>query len=84
METSLRLSDNREDYPDRLQQIWKTGQYLRTLLDLYSSKAVHVIKQVLSEAGILESPTCTVQAEEVGEKVRSVIEEMKNFGDYPK
>jgi len=80
-ETSLGLSDTREDYPDRLQQIWTTGQYLRTLRDLYSSQTVQVIKQVLSEAGIIESPTCTVQAEDVREKVRSVIEEMKKFGD---
>ena len=66
-----------------MQQIWKTGQYLQTLLDLYSSQAVQVIKQVLSEAGIIESPTCFVQTEEVGEKVKSIIEEMKHFGDYP-
>jgi dihydrodipicolinate synthase/N-acetylneuraminate lyase len=80
---SLGLSDTREDYPDRLQQIWKAGQYLRTLLDLYSPQAVQVIKQVLSEAGIIESPACTAHAEDLGEKVRSIIEEMKNFGDYP-
>jgi dihydrodipicolinate synthase/N-acetylneuraminate lyase len=83
-EASLGLSDTREDYPDRLQQIWTTGQYLRTLLDLYSSQTVQVIKQVLSEAGIIESPTCTVQVGDVGERVRSVIEEMKKFGDYTK
>jgi dihydrodipicolinate synthase/N-acetylneuraminate lyase len=83
-ETSLGLSDNREDYPDRLQQIWKTGQYLQTLLDLYTSQAVQVIKQVLSEAGIIESPTCLVQTKEMGAKVKSIIVEMKNFGDYPK
>jgi dihydrodipicolinate synthase/N-acetylneuraminate lyase len=83
-EASLGLSDTREDYPDRLQQIWKTGQYLRTLLDLYRSQPVQVIKQVLSDAGIIESPRCTVQAEEVGEKVRSIIEEMTKFRDYTK
>jgi dihydrodipicolinate synthase/N-acetylneuraminate lyase len=81
---SLGLSDTREDYPDRLQQIWTTGQYLRTLLDLYGSQSVQVIKHVLSEAGIIESPKCTVQAKDVGEEVRSVIQEMKNFGDYMK
>jgi hypothetical protein len=43
---------------------------------------VQVIKQVLAEAGIIGSPTCTVQGVEVGEKVRSIIEEMKKFGDY--
>jgi dihydrodipicolinate synthase/N-acetylneuraminate lyase len=78
---SLGLSDAREDYPDRLQQIWKTGQYLRTLLDFYSSHSAQIIKQVLSDAGIIESPKCTVQSEEVGEKVRSIIEEMRRYGD---
>jgi dihydrodipicolinate synthase/N-acetylneuraminate lyase len=82
-EASLGLSDAREDYPDRLQQIWKTGQYLRTLLDLYSSQAVQVIKQVLSEAGIIESPTCFVEHRDAGQKVASIIEEMEDFGDYP-
>jgi dihydrodipicolinate synthase/N-acetylneuraminate lyase len=83
-EASLGLNENREDYPDRLQQIWKTGRHLQTLLDLYTSQAVQVIKRVLSEAGIIENPTCTVHAEDVEEKVRSIIEEMKNFGDYTK
>jgi len=83
-EASLGLSDNREDYPDRLQQIWKTGQHLQTLLDLYSSQAVQIIKQVLSESGIIESSTCFLEAGEVGEKVTSMIEEMKNYGDYVK
>jgi dihydrodipicolinate synthase/N-acetylneuraminate lyase len=79
---SLGLGDTREDYPDRLRQIWEAGRYLRMLLDLYSPRAVQVIKGVLSEAGIIESPKCTVQTENAGEKVRSLIEEMKNFGDY--
>jgi len=81
-EASLNLGDTREDYPDRLQQVWKAGRYLRALLDLYSPQAVPVIKETLSQAGIIESPKCTVQAENVQEKVRSLIEEMKTFGDY--
>ena len=81
-EASLSLGDTREDYPDRLRQVWKAGQYLRMLLDLYSPQAVQVIKETLSQAGIIESPKCMVPAENVEEKVRSLIEEMKNFGDY--
>ncbi|MGE5842745.1 MAG: dihydrodipicolinate synthase family protein, partial [Deltaproteobacteria bacterium] len=81
---SLGLNDTGEDYPDRLQQIWKTGRYLRTLLDLYSSQAVQVIKRALSEAGILESPWSTVPDEDVGKKTSAVIEEMKRFGEYVK
>jgi dihydrodipicolinate synthase/N-acetylneuraminate lyase len=80
---SLGLGDPRGDYPDRLQQIWEAGGYLRVLLDLYSPHAVQVIKEVLSQAGIIESPKCTVQAEDVGEKVRAIIAEMKSFGHYP-
>jgi dihydrodipicolinate synthase/N-acetylneuraminate lyase len=80
-EASLGLSDTRGDYPDRLQQIWKTGQYLRRLLDLYSSQAVQVIKQVLSELGIIESPTCFVEDRDVQREVMSVLEAMKNFGE---
>jgi dihydrodipicolinate synthase/N-acetylneuraminate lyase len=80
-EASLGLSDTRGDYPDRLQQIWKTGQYLRRVLDLYSSQAVQVIKQVLSELGIIESPTCFVEDRDVQREVMSVLEAMKNFGE---
>lgn len=83
-DASLNLRGSREDYPDRLEQIWKTGQYLQRLMDLYRSSAVQIIKRVLAEAGILESPTCLMKPAEVGEKVRSIIEEMKNFGDHVK
>jgi dihydrodipicolinate synthase/N-acetylneuraminate lyase len=82
-EASLGLSDARGDYPDRLQQIWKTGRYLRTLLDLYSSQSVQIIKQVLSESGIIESPTCFEEVQDVGQEMMSVVEAMKTFGDYP-
>jgi|GEM_PF-169185 len=81
---SLGLSDTREDYPDRLQQIWKTGQYLRTLLDLYRSQSVPVIKGVLAQEGILESSKCTTRAEEVKEKVSAVIKEMTDYGEEVK
>ena len=83
-EASLALLDKREDYPDRLQQIWKTGRHLQTLLDLYGSQAVQVIKQVLAEAGTIESPTCFVETGEVRERVKSIIKEMHHFGDYPR
>ena len=81
-EASLGFTENKEGYPDRLKQIWETGRYLQALLDLYSSQTVPVIKRVLWDAGILESPTCFVEAGDVEEKVRSIIEEMKTFGEY--
>lgn len=83
-DASLRLRGGHEDYPDRLEQIWKTGQYLQRLMDLYGSAAVQVIKQVLAEAGIIESPTCFMKPAKVGDKVKSILEEMKRFGDYVK
>ena len=82
-DASLSLRGSREDYPDRLEQLWKTGHYLQRLMDSYRSAAVQVIKQVLFEAGIIESPTSFMKPAEVGKRVKSIIEEMKGFGEYP-
>jgi len=82
-DASLSLTGSRENYPDRLQQVWKTGQYLQRLMGFYRSSAVQVVKRVLEETGIIDSPTCFMKPEEVGDKVNSILEEMKRFGDYP-
>ncbi|MGD9034193.1 MAG: dihydrodipicolinate synthase family protein, partial [Desulfobacteraceae bacterium] len=54
--SSLNLSGERKDYPDSLQQIWNQGEYLRSLLEIYQNSSASLIKQVLSDKGILESP----------------------------
>jgi dihydrodipicolinate synthase/N-acetylneuraminate lyase len=81
--SSLNLSGERKDYPDSLQQIWNQGEYLRSLLEIYQNSSAHLIKQVLSDKGILESPTSTVMEESTEEKTKRLEALMERYGDYP-
>jgi dihydrodipicolinate synthase/N-acetylneuraminate lyase len=81
--SSLNLSGNHKEYPDHLQQIWEMGSYLRELKDLYHGFSVPLVKQILSDMGIIEGPTCTFDAEDMGEKTETIKELMERFGDYP-
>ncbi|MGD9038224.1 MAG: dihydrodipicolinate synthase family protein [Desulfobacteraceae bacterium] len=81
--SSLNLSGEREEYPDSLQQIWNQGEYLRSLLEIYQNSSAHLIKQVLSDKGILESPTSTVMEESTEEKAKGLKALMERYGDYP-
>lgn len=81
--SSLHLSGNHKEYPDHLQQIWEMGSYLRDLKDLYHGISVPLVKQILSDMGIIEGPTCTFDAEDTGGKTETIKELMERFGDYP-
>jgi dihydrodipicolinate synthase/N-acetylneuraminate lyase len=81
--SSLNLSGERKDYPDSLQQIWNQGEYLRSLLEIYQNSSAHLIKQVLSDKGILESPTSTVMEESAEEEAKRLEALMEGYGDYP-
>jgi dihydrodipicolinate synthase/N-acetylneuraminate lyase len=82
--SSLGLDGNGNEYPDRLQQIWEWGSYLQALKDLYKGAAVPLVKQVLSDMGIIDSPACSHKTEEdIGEKVGRLKTLMKQHGDYP-
>jgi dihydrodipicolinate synthase/N-acetylneuraminate lyase len=81
--SSLNLSGERKDYPDSLQQIWNQGEYLRSLLEIYQNSSASLIKQVLSDKGILESPTATVMEENTEEKAKRLAALMERYGDYP-
>jgi dihydrodipicolinate synthase/N-acetylneuraminate lyase len=82
VEASLNMANGREDYPDRLQQLWETGSYLKNLLENYRPFPAAIIKGALSEMGIIESPRCTTGAKERREDARAVANEMKNRGDW--
>jgi dihydrodipicolinate synthase/N-acetylneuraminate lyase len=77
--SSLNLSGERKDYPDSLQQIWNQGEYLRSLLEIYQNSSAHLIKQVLSDKGILESPTSTVMEEGTEEKTKRLEALMERY-----
>lgn len=81
--SSLSLSGNHKEYPDQLQQIWEMGAYLRDLKDMYHGIAVPLVKQILFNMGIIESPTCTFDVEDMGGKPEAMKDLMERFGDYP-
>jgi dihydrodipicolinate synthase/N-acetylneuraminate lyase len=54
---ALHLDAGPQEYPDH-QQVWKWGTFLHQLKETYASHAAGVIKGVLWDMGILETPTC--------------------------
>jgi dihydrodipicolinate synthase/N-acetylneuraminate lyase len=81
VDASLNTANGQEDYPDRLQQLWETGAYLQNLLEIYRPFPAPISRTLFQRWAIIESPMCTSQGGNRGEKVRSIIEEMKNYGE---
>ena len=82
--SSLGMDVNTDGYPDQTQQIWEWGSYIQGLKDLYEGAAVPLIKQVLSDMGIIDSPACSREIEvDIGERVGLLKSLMKQHGDYP-
>lgn len=83
IQSSLDLSAHKKDYPDHLQQIWELGDYLRDMRDLYLQAPVPILKEILSDMGIIETPACTFKVEDTKEPKSRLKELMTRFGDYP-
>ena len=81
-ESSLHLTGDKKGYPSYLQQVWALGQYLRDLKDIYQQMPVAIIKGILSDMGIIESPVCTFPTEDLEEPKRQIKELMNRYGDY--
>ena len=81
--SSLNLNGIQQSYPDHLQQIWDLGWYLHDLREVYQESPVFLIKQVLSERGVIEAAPCTVEGEESGEQLDRLKSLMERHGDYP-
>ena len=82
-ESSIMTAGDRKNSPDYLQQLWEVGIYLRNLKDIYETMPVVIIKEVLYDMGIIETPACTVQSQDVAESKRHIRELMTHYGDYP-
>lgn len=82
-QSSLQLTGDKRSYPDYLRQVWELGVYLRNLKDLYQQMPVAVIKEILSDMGVIESSTCTFPTENWEEPERRIKELMARYGDYP-
>lgn len=81
--SSLNWSGDQKDYPDYLKQIWEVGGYLSNLKDIYDDFSVPLMKAVLSDMGVIESPTSIFRAEDMEERVKRLKELMGQYGDYP-
>lgn len=82
-DSSLGLTGEQENYPDHLQQIWDLGMYLRDLRDIYQQMPMALIKEALSDMGIIETPTSTFPIENVEMQKGRLKELMARHGDYP-
>jgi dihydrodipicolinate synthase/N-acetylneuraminate lyase len=81
--SSLQMTGDQNNYPDYLQQVWETGGYLRRLKNTYGRVPVGIVKGVLSDMGVIETPTCTFQAGPMRELQGQVKEIVRHLGDYP-
>lgn len=83
IQSSLDLSAHKKNYPDHLQQIWELGDYLRDMRDIYLQAPAPILKEILSDMGIIETPVCTFKVEDTKESKSRLKELMTRFGDYP-
>ncbi|MDY6971336.1 MAG: dihydrodipicolinate synthase family protein [Thermodesulfobacteriota bacterium] len=81
-QSCLHFSAGQKNYPDHRQQIWELERYLRTLKDIYQQKPVTIVKEILADMGVIETPTCTFPVEGVKESKREAEELMALNGDY--
>ena len=81
-QSSLQLHAHRENYPDRLQQIWESGDYLSNMVALYRQAPVTIIKEILYDMGIIETPKVLQPVELEQDTTPALKELMSDFGDY--
>ncbi len=77
IQSSLQLTAHQEKSPDLLRQTWELGVYLRDLTNIYHPMPVAIVKEVLSDMGVIETPTCTFPTgnlEEPRRQARELIE----------
>lgn len=80
-ESSLRITADQDNYPDYLHRVWELGQYLRDLKDIYQSMPAAIVKGILSDKGIIETPIYTFPFVDVEESKLLIKELMTRFTD---
>ena len=81
-QSSIQLHAHRENYPDRLQQIWESGDYLKNMLVLYGQTPAVMIKTILSDMGVIETPEMLQSVEIEHDSIKALKVLMHDFGDY--
>ncbi len=79
--SSIGLHPQRENYPDRLQQIWETGAYLKKMVSIYAASPAAAVKGVLSDMGVIETPEMFSPVELSPEDIESLKTLMADFGE---
>jgi dihydrodipicolinate synthase/N-acetylneuraminate lyase len=76
VEASLHLNPDRMGYPSHIEEIWRSGQFLRQLMDTYRTAPAPTLKRILKEMGVLESDRCLLPApkiEPLASRLREVL-----------
>ena len=81
--SSLQLHAHRENYPDRLQQIWESGDYLSNMVALYGRAPMPIIKEILSDMNIIDPWEAPQPGAFEQDAVTTLKGLMSDFGDYP-
>jgi len=81
-QSSLQLHAHRENYPDRLQQIWESGDYLKNMVTLYGQTPNAMIKTILSDMGTIGTPEMLQSVEIEHDNVKALKALMHDFGKY--
>ena len=82
-QSSIQLHAHRENYPDRLQQIWESGDYLKNMVTLYGQSPAAMIKTILSEMGTIGTPEMLMPAEIEHDNIKALKTLMHDFRDHP-
>ena len=80
-QSSIQLHAHRENYPDRLQQIWESGDYLKNMVTLYGQTPAAMIKTILSDTGTIETPEMLMPVEIEHDSIKALKTLMHDFGD---
>ena len=79
-QSSLQLSGTQRIYPDRIQQVWELGLYLRDLRDVYHAMPGPIVKGVLSDIGVINTPACAFPVAELEGPISLIKEMMTRSG----
>jgi dihydrodipicolinate synthase/N-acetylneuraminate lyase len=81
-QSSIQLHAHQENYPDRLQQIWESGDYLKQMLALSGQMPAAAIKTILCDMGIIETPEMLQSVDIEPDSIHALKILMQEFGDY--
>ncbi len=80
--TSLHLGNSHGDYPDSLRQVWEVGRYLRELKDAYQQMPAALVKEILADMGMIETPVIHSHSENFRQSADKLRDLMTSYNNY--